>query len=141
MGDRSICYARSGIRWTIMRISIALRWTVCSLILLLGLQPGVVDAHAILIDSAPAHGAVLDTSPPTIVMHFNVRLEQALARVNLIALRKELVRLDVTAGSTDDRLVVHVPPLSAGVYTVMYKVLAKDGHVSEGRLQFTVRGH
>lgn len=129
------------IRFAIMRLSIALRCAGCSLILLLGLQSGVVNAHAILIDSAPAHGAVLDESSPMIVMHFNVRLERALARVSLIGLRKESVRLDVTADSTDDRLVVKVPPLAAGVYTVTYKVLAKDGHVSEGRLQFTVRGH
>ena len=43
------------------------------------------------------------------------------------------------AASAADRLVVPLQPLTPGVYIVRYRVLAADGHVTEGALRFTVK--
>jgi methionine-rich copper-binding protein CopC len=52
------------------------------------------------------------------------------------------VPLTVPAGSAPpDRLVVPLSPLAAGTYVVRYRVLAADGHLTEGSLRFTIRSH
>jgi methionine-rich copper-binding protein CopC len=40
--------------------------------------------------------------------------------------------------ATPDRLVIPLPHLGAGVYVLRYRVLAVDGHITEGVLRFTV---
>jgi len=37
------------------------------------------------------------------------------------------------------RLVVPLTPLAPGIYIVRYRVLAADGHVTEGALRFTIQ--
>ncbi len=106
--------------------------------LILGLATGV-GAHAILLGSDPVHGAILDESPRTALFRFNAALEQAVTRVYLVdvhQVRTPLRPID----SSIDRLVVGLPRLSPGVYTIAYKVLARDGHVTEGFIRFTIRG-
>jgi len=42
------------------------------------------------------------------------------------------------ADATPDRLTIPLKPLDPGVYVLRYRVLAVDGHITEGVLRFTV---
>ena len=51
------------------------------------------------------------------------------------------VAVAVPAGDaepTPDRLTIPLQPLVPGVYVLRYRVLAVDGHITEGALRFTV---
>lgn len=97
-------------------------------------------SHAVLIESNPPHQATLHTSPETFLLRFNAALEQVITQVYLIDPDKNETPLEKVDESKTDRIVVRVPPLSPGVYTILYKVLARDGHVTEGRVLFTLLG-
>ena len=111
---------------------------VLALLVTLTVAPDQVDAHSILVESAPAHGAKLSTSPPTAQLRFNSRIEPALTRVSLAEGRHQPTALEISKESVVDRIIVPLPPLAPGVYTLIYRVLALDGHVTKGLVQFTV---
>ena len=43
-----------------------------------------------------------------------------------------------TAASRPERVVVALPALAPGAYMLQYKVLAEDGHASQGAVRFTI---
>ena len=100
-----------------------------------------VLAHAIVLESLPTHDAVLTESPGRIILRFNSRIEAALSRVTIKAVNGKAVALPAArdAGPEANRLVVPVGPLAPGIYVVRYRVLAADGHVTEGALRFSVK--
>lgn len=100
-----------------------------------------VLAHAIVLESLPTHDAVLTESPGRIILRFNSRIEAALSRVTIEAVNGKAVALPAArdAGPEANRLVVPVGPLAPGIYVVRYRVLAADGHVTEGALRFSVK--
>ena len=98
---------------------------------------GHVGAHSILIESVPAQGAKLSASPQTALLRFNARIEPAVTRVSLVEGRRRTA-LEISKKSAVDRVIVRLPPLAPGVYSLVYKVLAIDGHVTQGMIQFTV---
>jgi methionine-rich copper-binding protein CopC len=110
------------------------------LIALLG-APLPAAAHAIVLESSPKHDAVLPEAPARLLLRFNSRIEAALSRVTLESAGGRPVALPVagTAAGAADRLVVPLQPLAPGVYVVRYRVLAADGHVTEGALRFTIK--
>ena len=97
-----------------------------------------VLSHGILLESSPTHGSVLRASPDEVVLHFNAILEPSITQVNLIDLQEGLTPLGVTNVSSMNTVVATIPPLQPGVYNVRYKVLATDGHVTEGSIRFTI---
>lgn len=120
--------------------------------LIVGLLAGAVPvrphraaAHAIVLESVPARDAVVDRAPERVVLRFNSKLEKRLSRVTLAAGSGSPVPLPVATEAPDgdrqpDRLVVPLRPLAPGAYTLRYKVLSADGHITEGVLRFTVTG-
>lgn len=95
-------------------------------------------AHSILIESVPPHGAALEAAPQTLFLRFNAKIEPSMTRVSLVDRQNKKTPLEMSGDSTVDRIVVRVPALAPGVYSVVYKVLATDGHVTEGSFRFTV---
>lgn len=98
-------------------------------------------AHAVLKASQPQSGAVLDASPPHIVLTFNEKVELAFSNVTVTNAKGE----DVTStkatpdASNPAVLTLPVPPLSAGAYTVKWAVAGHDGHRRTGEFKFTVK--
>jgi methionine-rich copper-binding protein CopC len=75
------------------------------------------------------------------VIRFNSRLEKHLCSVSLVGVDKAVVRLALDgAAAGPDTLAYPLPPLRPGPYEAHWKVLAADGHVTEGVLRFTVAG-
>lgn len=110
-------------------------------LILISLLPTAVEAHGILVSAFPAPNSVLAQPPQQLVLTFS----EALApRGNTIQLRDaqgSLVELgEVTPDSQDlTRLLISLPELTGGVYTVEYRVLsAVDGHFTLGNFVFGI---
>ena len=107
---------------------------------LLASNPGAASAHAIILESEPTAGATLAEPPARIYLRFNSKLEKGLSSVRLLAADGRPVPLPVmsAAGESPDRIVLPLAKLRPGAYVVRYKVLAVDGHITEGALRFSV---
>ena len=108
---------------------------------LLAGSAGPARAHAIVHEATPAHDCVLAAPPTRLVLRFNSKIEHALSRVTIETAIGRPVALPVARATEQDaaRLVVPLSPLAPGTYIVRYRVLAADGHVTEGALRFTIR--
>ena len=114
--------------------------------LLLGLllslvSPSRVAAHAIVLESSPVHDAVLARAPQQVTLRFNSRIEKRFTRVTLAHADRApipVAAVEDDAHATPDRVTIPLGPLGPGVYVLRYRVLAVDGHITEGVLRFTV---
>jgi hypothetical protein len=113
-------------------------WALCAA--LLAQDPGVAAAHAIILESEPAAGAKLAEPPARIYLRFNSKIEKRLSHVTLAAADGRLVPVIVKTDGSEklDRIVLPLGALRPGAYVVRYKVLAADGHITEGAMRFTV---
>jgi len=104
------------------------------------LAANVCFAHAVVVNSTPRNGEALRTPPQQIELRFNVRIEQSFARASLRSDGSEALTLKPAASSVaqSERLVIPLPALRSGEYELRYKVLATDGHTTEGVLRFRV---
>jgi copper resistance protein C len=103
--------------------------------------PRVATPHAIVLESSPTHDAVLPQPPSLVTLRFNSRIEKRFTRVTLALADRAPVAVPVPPGdaeATPDRLTIPLQPLGPGVYVLRYRVLAVDGHITEGALRFTV---
>ncbi len=104
--------------------------------------PGQALAHALMLESDPAQGATLTEPPAHVFLRFNSKLEKRLSHVTLSTEKGKPVALPISVNGQDkpDRIELPVAPLAPGAYVVRYKVLAVDGHITEGVLRFSVLG-
>jgi putative copper export protein/methionine-rich copper-binding protein CopC len=106
-----------------------------------GAAGGQVLAHAQLVASSPASGAVLPESPEALRLIFSEPLESQVTSLDLRTLDGTPI-LD-RAGEVDPddpHALVAVPPrLDDGIYSITWRSLsAADGHIVEGFLHFGV---
>jgi methionine-rich copper-binding protein CopC len=100
--------------------------------------PPRARAHAIILESSPRHQESL-ASPKRLVLRFNSRLEKGLCSTQLVGpQRRTIALLRPEPDAPADTLAYALPPLAAGPYQVRWKVMAADGHVTEGVVAFTV---
>ena len=105
--------------------------------------PAPAPAHAIVLESSPARDAQLAAAPDRVVLRFNSKIEHGLSRATIEPAGGRPVALAPPSAAGErpapDRLVIPLRPLSPGTYVVRYRVLAADGHLTEGALRFTIR--
>jgi methionine-rich copper-binding protein CopC len=96
------------------------------------------SAHAHLEKSSPADGSVITTSPSSIVLSFSeaARLT-ALSIQRGVEAKQNLQPLPTTAAQ---QISVPLPPLKPGVYSLTWRVMSDDGHVTSGTLHFRLAG-
>ena len=118
-----------------------LAWYGSVLMLLLLMAPSSSWSHAYLVKSSPARRAALTNAPTRVVLWFNERLEGQFSRLSVWNHQGEQVDTgDIQVGPDDfKKLSVSLPALSAGTYTVKYRVLSVDGHIVDAEFPFTVR--
>lgn len=111
------------------------------IVMLLVSVAGPVDAHALLVRSAPPKRAVLRDPPRQIELWFNERLEPAFAALSVVDSAGAPIHAGNARVGTDDRkrLTLELPELLPGTYTVRFRVLSVDGHVAEDSFSFSVR--
>ena len=103
--------------------------------------PRSTSPHAIVLESSPLPGAVLGQPPSEVTLRFNSRIEKRFTRVTLALVDRAPVTLALPPGgaeATPDRLTIPLAALGPGAYVLRYRVLAVDGHITEGALRFTV---
>lgn len=97
---------------------------------------GVAAAHTHLKHSTPAEGSVLTASPPSIVLTFSEA-----ARVTALTLQKDgeaAQKLTPLPSAPAAEVSVPAPKLTAGKYSVAWRVVSDDNHIMSGTLHFTV---
>ncbi len=114
-----------------------LRVAVAGLALLVA---GAAAAHALLERTAPRAGSTLRAAPRDVRLWFTEPIEPAWSRAEVAddsGRRVDAGPARVDAGAPR---VLRVPlaPLPSGTYTVRWRVVSVDSHVSEGRFSFRV---
>ncbi|QGN49702.1 copper resistance protein CopC [Micromonospora sp. WMMD558] len=109
---------------------------LCGLLLALG-PAAPAHAHATLLGTDPADGAVLPSTPATVTLTFNEPVQVRAGAVRLLdatgAEQPAAVR------TVDTRVVLDVPPgLSDGSYVVTWRVISADSHPVAGGFTFAI---
>lgn len=99
-----------------------------------------VLAHASLVKAEPARRAVLSTAPAQVRLWFNEEIEPAYASLSILnEEKKSITDNKVEVDSKDPKSVVlELPDMQPGRYTVKFRVLSVDGHVVDSEYNFTV---
>ena len=118
----------------------ARRFLVGVMLLTVPVAAVLAEAHAKLSRSDPAGGSALRASPAEVRLWFTENLEPAFSAAHL--LDGERRRVDGIEGGVDAvnaaLLRMALPPLGPGRYTVVYRVVSVDSHVTAGELTFRV---
>ncbi|HUM18094.1 MAG TPA: copper resistance CopC family protein [Candidatus Nitrosotalea sp.] len=125
----------SGLRFRLALLSAAGIIWACST----GFPPA--QAHAIILESEPRHGDLVP-APKRLLLRFNSRIEKPLCLVQLVGgpRKRSVALMRQEADTAIDTLIYALPPLEPGPYQARWKVMAADGHVTEGTVLFTVTG-
>lgn len=102
--------------------------------------PGSVSAHATLDGSSPVANAVVPSAPGEISLDFSEPIEERLASIRLFGEDKQEISIDRARRLAGDPSVVvaNLPPIAAGVYVVVWRVVSADGHPLRGSYSFEV---
>jgi copper transport protein len=98
-------------------------------------------AHANLVRSEPAAGSVLEQAPSQVQLWFSEPPELTLSDVRLLDGSGKVVSREPVRPAPSDplSLVLPLPELSPGVYTIVWRVTsAVDGHTTTGTVPFSV---
>jgi methionine-rich copper-binding protein CopC len=109
------------------------------LLLLVASATQVCWAHAILMESTPKINSTVSGPDIDITLRFNVRIDGGRSRVLLVAPDGTSSALTLAKQEKPDILQMRASGLKAGPYKLQWKVLASDGHMSNGEVPFTVK--
>ena len=127
-----------GLRWwtaAVLTISVVL-----GLLAVVGGEPRRVEAHAFAEASFPRQNERLTEAPQVLWIRFTEPLETEVSTLRLLDAAGHEVPGTQQSAQGDRELRLQVPELSPGAYTLEWKVLSQDGHVTEGTIRFTVAG-
>ena len=98
-------------------------------------------AHAFPERSEPRVGSVAGSSPSHVRIWFDADLEPAFSTLRVLDAQGRQVNQETgQVNPAHSRLLeARLPPLIPGVYHVVWRVIARDGHATEGDYFFTVR--
>lgn len=99
-------------------------------------------AHSMLVKAEPPRRAVLTKPPSHVRLWFNEKIEGDYASlVVLDAKTQPITDVKPTLAPDDQKsIVLPLPELAPGKYSVKFRVLSVDGHVVESSFDFTVKG-
>jgi copper resistance protein C len=107
----------------------------------LGLWPQIAWGHAFPHHSEPPVGASLTTAPSHVRIWFDGALEPAFSSIHVQDASGQ--KADAGDGHVDPAdptlLEVSLTPLHSGTYRVIWSVVARDGHRTEGDFTFSIR--
>ena len=100
-----------------------------------------VLAHAQLVKAEPARRAVLDKAPTQIRLWFNEEIEGAYTSLSVLGANKKPVTDAKPEVVSDDpkSVVLPLPDLKPGKYTVKFRVLSVDGHIVDESFNYKVK--
>lgn len=98
-------------------------------------------AHSMLVKAEPPRRAVLTKSPSQVRLWFNEKLEGDYASLIVLDAKKQpITDVKPTLAPDDPKsIVLPLPELAPGKYSIKFRVLSVDGHVVESSFDFTVK--
>jgi methionine-rich copper-binding protein CopC len=99
-----------------------------------------VFAHALLRRAEPAVGATVATAPGSLLLVFSESIEPKFSKVTLTDARGKSVAVGPVRTDPKDatHVLVDLPKLGAGKYTVNWHVTSTDTHKTQGAFAFTI---
>lgn len=99
-------------------------------------------AHSMLVKAEPPRRAALAKAPTQVRLWFNEEIEGDYASLVVLDAEKHPVTEIKPQLAPDDpkSIVLPLPELTPGKYSVKFRVLSVDGHVVESSFDFTVKG-
>jgi len=120
------------------------RFAPAILTVALGLGPPVTSAlaHSMLVKAEPPRRAALTKPPTQVRLWFNEKIEGDYASLTVLdAQKRPVTEMKPTLAQDDPKsIVLPLPELVPGKYSVKFRVLSVDGHVVESSFDFTVKG-
>ena len=100
-----------------------------------------VLAHAMLVKAEPPRRAQLAQPPAQVRLWFNEEVEKDYASLAVLdAAKASVTETKPEIDPKDPKaIVLPLPELSSGKYTVKFRVLSVDGHVVDSSYDFTVK--
>jgi methionine-rich copper-binding protein CopC len=97
-------------------------------------------AHAFLQRATPPVGSVVPASPPEISLSFSEGVEPLFSTIEVRNASGAIVSAGKphVAPGDDRRLVLDLPKLPPGSYSVIWHVTSVDTHKTEGNYKFTI---
>ena len=95
-----------------------------------------VQAHAHLEKSVPADGSTLSTAPAALEMRFSEAARLTALWIQSDRQARQTIK-DLPAAA-DRTLRIALPALAPGAYSLTWRVIAADGHVSSGVVHFAI---
>jgi copper resistance protein C len=101
---------------------------------------GAAFAHAFIDRALPAVGSTVHGPPAEVKLWFTQALEPAFSTVRVLdAAGRQVDRRDKRVDRDDATLLrVSLPPLASGTYRVVWRVLSRDAHATQGDYRFEV---
>ncbi|HTU00700.1 MAG TPA: SCO family protein [Candidatus Sulfotelmatobacter sp.] len=143
--QRARCASRAHGTWWTRRARARSAWKAaavsCAVVVAACVMPAdQVRGHAILMESTPKQDDAV-ANPRRVVLRFNSRIEKKLCTLNIVGPgQSNVILLRQETDAPPDTLIFHLPELAPGAYRVRWKVMASDGHMTEGGLRFSVSG-
>ena len=99
-------------------------------------------AHSMLVKAEPARRAVLSKPPTHVRLWFNEKIEGDYASLVVLDAQKQpITDIKPTLAPDDQKsIILPLPELAPGKYSVKFRVLSVDGHVVDSTFDFTVKG-
>jgi copper resistance protein C len=107
----------------------------------LAAAPGIGWAHTFPDHSEPRVGHTLDAPPPVVRIWFDGAIEPVFSQIRVEdSGQRRVDKGDSHVDAGDPTLLeVTLPTLTPGRYTVIWSVVARDGHRTEGRFPFRIK--
>ena len=117
-----------------MRLAILLMLTMCG-------TASPARAHALLERALPSVGSEIAEPPRQIVLTFTEAVEPLFSTIELRDPGKSVVPTGkpLSPPGNNRQLVVDLPALAGGEYTVIWHATSVDTHKTEGSYRFTIR--
>ena len=113
---------------------------ILGLLLIIMADSARLEAHAFLKRAEPAVGSIVQTSPGEIRIWFTEKVQPAFSTIQVFdASGKQVDKGDVHPDRSNQALLrSSLPPLHAGTYTVLWRVVSADTHVTKGSFKFRI---
>ena len=121
-----------------MRVFLRLVVILMALAALIGGTGSPVTAHAVLVDTEPKSGAILNESPSRIALTFNEEVSTSFSSIRVLNFEGDELASSRAKRVDAERVGVDAPELGDGTYIVIWRVVSADGHPVEGSFTFQI---
>ncbi len=105
---------------------------------MLSAAPLPADAHAVVVEAKPKAGDTVSTRELAIRLRFNSRIDHKRSRLLLISPDKKERTVPIKDDAALDIVTATTTVNASGAYRLRWQVLAVDGHITRGDINFTV---